>query len=191
MTKEQLPAFISHTVLVHGGSYSAFIEQLQKTLPQLQIKFAKRVKIHYYILQLEDHSETAVTKKQIYDLPILAMREEFSKYIFFKNIKSYNNVLKRMCEADKNPNAPFVLSQHMMTPFEKSMLINLQEAPNLSLSGVNENNEEYSVYYDKKILQNSVNVLAELFKVDKCKIGDKEENFTLLAKKQKWTVGIH
>ena len=191
MTKEQLPAFISHTILVHGGSYSAFIEQLQKTLPQLQIKFAKRVKIHYYILQLEDHSETAVTKKQIYDLPILAMREEFSKYIFFKNIKSYNNVLKRMCEADKNPNAPFVLSQHMMTPFEKSMLINLQEAPNLSLSGVNENNEEYSVYYDKKILQNSVNVLAELFKVDKCKIGDKEENFTLLAKKQKWTVGIH
>lgn len=191
MTKEQLPAFISHTVLVHGGSYSAFIEQLQKTLPQLQIKFAKRVKIHYYILQLEDHSETAVTKKQIYDLPILAMREEFSKYIFFKNIKSYNNVLKRMCEADKNPNAPFVLSQHMMTPFEKSMLINLQEAPNLSLSGINENNEEYSVYYDKKILQNSVNVLAELFKVDKCKIGDKEENFTLLAKKQKWTVGIH
>lgn len=191
MTKEQLPAFISHTVLVHGGSYSAFIEQLQKTLPQLQIKFAKRVKVHYYILQLEDHSEKAITKKQIYDLPILAMREEFSKYIFFKNIKSYNNVLKRMCEADKNPNAPFVLGQHMMTPFEKSMMINLQEAPNLSLSGVNENNEEYSVYYDKKILQNSVNVLAELFKVDKCKVGDKEENFTLLAKKQKWTVGIH
>ena len=29
-------------------------------------------------------------------------------------------------------------------------MINLQEAPNLSLSGVNENNEEYSVYYDKK-----------------------------------------
>ena len=53
MTKEQLPAFISHTVLVHGGSYSAFIEKLQKTLPQLQIKFAKRVKVHYYILQLE------------------------------------------------------------------------------------------------------------------------------------------
>ena len=191
MTKEQLPAFISHTVLVHGGSYSAFIEQLQKVLPQLQIKFAKRVKIHYYILQLEDHSETPITKKQIYDLPILAMREEFSKYIFFKNIKSYNNVLKRMCDADKNSNAPFVLGQHMMTPFEKSMMINLQEAPNLSLSGVNENNEEYSVYYDKKVLQNSLNVLAELFKVDKCKIGDKEENFTLLAKKQKWTVGIH
>ena len=191
MGKEQLPAFISHTVLVHGGSYSLFIQKLHGTFPLLQIKFAKRVKVHYYILQLEDHSEIPITKKQLYDLPILAMREEFSKYIFFKNIKSYNNVLKRMCDADKNPNAPYLLTQHMMTPFEKGKLVNLQEAPSLSLSGINENNEEYSIYYDKKILQNSMNVLSELFKVDKCKIGDKEESFIALAKKQKWTVGIH
>lgn len=191
MTKEQLPAFISHTVLVHGGSYSLFVQKLQQSFPYLHIKFVKKVKVHYYIVQLEDHMAKEVTKQQIYDLPILAMREEFSKYIFFKNIKSYNNVLKRMCDADTNIDAAYLLTQHMLTPFEKSLLIDLENANSFSVYGKTENNEDYSIFYDKKIINNNMSLLGELFKVSKCKVNDKEEDFTQLAQKQKWLIGIH
>ena len=91
MAHSNLPANISHTVLVHAGSYKNFLTQLSK-YPQLKPKFVKRVAIHYYIVQLEDSGEKGVTKQEIYSLPIMAMREEFSSYIFFKNIRSYNNV---------------------------------------------------------------------------------------------------
>ena len=33
-----------------------------------------------------------------------------------------------MCNANENKNAAYVLLQHMMTPFEKSLLIELKDA---------------------------------------------------------------
>ena len=45
------PAYISHTVLVHAGSYRYFLTKLTTNLPQLHVKFVKKVAIHYYILQ--------------------------------------------------------------------------------------------------------------------------------------------
>lgn len=187
-----LPANISHTVLVHAGSYKEFLGKLTSQYPKLIIKFCKKVAIHYYILQLEDQSEEkdGIKKQAIYDLPIMALREEFSSFIFFKTIRSYNNVLKRMCHADDNKDAAYELLQHMMTPYEKSLMINLVDAKSLELTETNAQNEEMLVTYYSKDTINSMNVLNKMFPVDKVKVDNEEKSFTDLAKEQTWIVGI-
>ena len=90
----KVPAFISHTVLIHAGSYKDFTVKLTTKYPKLAIKFVKKIAIHYFIVQLEDHNDKAISNKEIYNnLPIMALREEFSGFIFFKSTKAYNNVL--------------------------------------------------------------------------------------------------
>lgn len=191
MTKEQLPAYISHTVLVNGGSYIDFIKQLQARFPKIHIKFIKKVQVHYYVMQLEDHSDEVITKDAIYSLPLLALREEFSQFLFFKNIKNYNTVLKRMCNAGNNKNACYDLVQHMLTPYEKSMMINLKEAPSLTVSGLTDNNEPYTIYYNRKNLATGADVLYNLFRCPLATVNSKEFNFAEIIKKHKWVVGIH
>lgn len=187
-----LPAHISHTVLVHAGSYKEFLTKLTSKYPKLIIKFVKKVAIHYYILQLEDQSEDkdGISKQEIYDLPIMALREEFSSFIFFKTIRSYNNVLKRMCHADDNKDAAYELLQHMMTPYEKSLLVDLTEAKSLELTEVNAQNEEMKVTYYTKEVINSIATLNKMFPIDKVKVNDEEKSFIDLIKSKTWIVGI-
>lgn len=190
MVRNQLPALISHTVLVHAGSYKDFISKLNSKLPELKIKFVKKVAIHYYILQLEDTSEAGIKKQAIYDLPLMALREEFSSYIFFKNTKSYNNVLKRMCNASENKNAAYLLLQHMMTPFEKSLLIELKDAKSLCIEEINESKEAQTTTYYGEALK-SMEVLNKIFSLEKVLVDDEEKEFASEAKDLTWVVGIH
>lgn len=193
MAKTGMPAFYSHIVLVHAGSYKDFMSKLTTNYPELQVRFVKKVAIHYYVLQLEDHSPEGkmVTKQQIYDLPIMALREEFSSYVFFKNTRSYNNVLKRMCNADKNENAVYDFMQHMMTPFEKSKVLDLTEAKQLKITEINEKNEEsITTYYSTEII-NSMETLNKIFPLDKVEVDNEEKVVSELIKDKTWVVGIH
>lgn len=187
-----LPANISHTVLVHSGSYKDFLSKLTTKFPELQIRYVKRVAIHYYILQLEDITigDKGITKDEIYSLPIMALREEFSSYIFFKNVRSYDNVLKRMCNANENENAAYTLMQHMMTPFEKSIMLELEDAKTLALTFKNEKNEEEHITYCNHDAIVGAEALNKLFQIEKAVVDDEEKDFAILAKDKVWMVGI-
>ena len=189
------PAYISHTVLVHAGSYKDFIKKLTTNFPQLQIKFVKKLSVHYYILQLEDHSDglKGISKKEIYKLPLMAFREEFSSFIFFKNIKSYNNVLKRMCGAPKNKDANYDLVQHMLTPFEKSILLDLENAKKLEMEitdAMTDVKENIIINSQEEI--KSMRTLSRIFSLSKVKIDEQEKDLTSIVKdKYKWTIGVY
>ena len=51
-------------------------------------------------MQLEDHSATPITKKQLANLPIMAFREEFSSFLIFKGGKGLKTTLTRMCQEE-------------------------------------------------------------------------------------------
>jgi hypothetical protein len=186
MLDEITPANISHTVIVHAGSYKDFIHTLTEKYPTVYVLFVKKVAIHYYILQLEDRGDKAVSKKELYSLPVMALREEFSNYIFFKNVKSYNNVLKRMCNASENKDAAYELFQHMLTPFEKGKIIRLQDAKKIKYTL---NDTTSSIFSQESI--KSMKTLANLFELDTIELDDVERNFTQIIKKNKWKVGIY
>ena len=188
------PAFISHTVLVHAGSYKDFMVKLTTTYPKLAIKFVKKVAIHYYVIQLEDHGDVAIKKQQIYDLPIMALREEFSGFVFFKNTKSYNNVLKRMCDAPKNEMAAYDLIQHMLTPFEKGAMLSLAEAKEIEFETKEPYQKEAMITKISGNEQiNNIQTLTKLFGVQKVKVDGILIDLSLEVKDmlKKWTVGIH
>lgn len=186
MENTQMPAFISYVVIVHAGSYQDFTKRLATDLPDLKIKFVKKVAIHYYIVQLEDQAKT--DKQKIYDLPIMAMREEFSNYIFFKQMRGYNNVLKIMCNAKENKDAAYDLLQHMLTPFEKSRMLNLREAKSIQLTEVKDKQEISSTYFG--IHASCAEVLNKIFNLDKVVVDNKEIMFNQIVRDQKWCVGI-
>lgn len=185
MANGKMPAFISYVVIVHAGSYDNFVKKIAE-IKELNIKFVKKVAIHYYIVQVEDLGKT--DKEKLYELPIMAMREEFSSYIFFKQVRSYNNVLKIMCKAKENDKAAYDLLQHMLTPFEKSMMLELDNAQSLEIVEFKDKNEISSTYFGEHI--KSVEVLNKLFNLDKVKVDKKEVNFNDLVKDQKWFIGI-
>lgn len=186
----QLPSNVSHLVLVHAGSYKDFCSRLKTKFPSQKIVHEKKVAIHYYVLQIEDTGTTAIKKQELYDLPLMALREEFSNFIFFKNTRSYNNVLKRMCKADDNENAAYVLTQHMMTPFEKSIILDLEDAKSLKIDDVAADGTESSIfYYGANIC--GAEALSKIFSLDKVVVDNEEKEFAELVKSYKWTIGIH
>lgn len=189
MSKFVLPSNLSYTVLVHAGSYKDFETKLEQC-PFLFKRFEKKLAIHYYIIQLEDVSEKGVSKQIIYGLPIMAMREEFSNYIFFKNTKSYNSVLKRMCNAKDNKEAAYELAQHMMTPLEKSRILKLQDANSLEIEEENEAHKILSISYKKSML-NSEEVMDKIFALKEVIVDNEEKVFSELVKTQNWIIGIH
>lgn len=183
-----MPSNISYTALVHAGSYKDFIAKLNKDFPLLKIRHAKRVAIHYYIFQLEDTTEKGISKKAIYDLPLMALREEFSGYIFFKSTKSYNNVLKRMCHADEDKEAAHKLTLYMLTPLEKGKILELGDAESLEIVVV-ENDKEVTKTYFKEAI-NQPQVFTNLFCVNEAKVDDKEINLLDKIRDEKWIIGI-
>lgn len=192
MVKNVLPANISYTLLVHSGSYKDFLNKLTTKFPNLKIRYVKRVAIHYYILQVEDMTEgdKGIAKKEIYELPLMALREEFSSFIFFKSVRSYDNVLKRMCNAKENDDAAYLLMQHMMTPFEKSRELDLEDAKSLKVMTVNERNEEEHVTYCNHESIVGAEALNKLFQVSKAEVDDVEYDFIALAKDNTWRIGV-
>ena len=107
MDKTAMPANISYTLLVHAGSYKDFVKKMERDYPDLEIKATKQKAVHYYLVLVSENGNTDYKKEQIYKLPIMAMREEFSNYIFFKSVKAYNNVLKLMYNGKEDNNAPY------------------------------------------------------------------------------------
>ena len=92
MDKTAMPANISYILLVHAGSYKDFVKKMERDFKDLEIKYTKQKAIHYYIVTVTENGKTEYKKEDIYKLPIMGMREEFSNYLFFKSIKAYNNV---------------------------------------------------------------------------------------------------
>lgn len=186
----EMPKNITHTLLVHAGSYKDFLTKLTTEFPNQRIKYVKKVAIHYYILQIEDIGTVPSKKQELYNLPIMALREEFSNFIFFKNIKSYNNVLKRMCDCAHNPNAPYLLTQYMLTVFEKIRLGDLEDAKKIEIQTTNEANEScLTTYFNFESLKDDG--YNKLFSISEIKVDDKIVNFVSQIKGFKWTIGIH
>src|SRR5574344_728573 len=117
-----MPANTSYTILVHAGSFKDFNKKLLADFPHLKIQSVKNRAVHYYIVHLMEDGVIEYKKENIYKLPIMAFREEFSNYLFFKNVKGYNNVLRLMCNGKENENAPYDLFQEMLTGFEKNIM---------------------------------------------------------------------
>jgi hypothetical protein len=192
---DKTPAFISYVVLVHGGSYQKFLQQVVKSFPELRVVFCKKVAIHYYIVQLEDHSETPVTKKQIAGLPIMAFREELSSFLIFKGGKGLKTTLSRMCEEEEDDDASIELVEKMLTPFEKSQILNLAEADSLEFEeplGEGQKGTKVTTIYDKNEIK-SIETLNKLFRLDKVKINKEDIDLKELVKTKfdkKWIIGV-
>lgn len=188
------PANISHIVLVHAGSYNDFIRDLNAKYPGLNPIFIKRKAVHYYIVQLEDTSSQGnYSKNDIYKLPIMALREEFSKFIFFKKLKSYNVVLKRMCGDCSKEDAPFALLQEMLSPFEKRLMGKLEDANKLEITEIEfvdgKNIDRTTTIFSKDEIL-SMKTMNKIFGLDTIKLDDKSINFVDVVKDKDWKVGI-
>lgn len=186
MANNKMPANISYTVIVHAGSYQEFQKKMHNETPKLVMRFIKKVAVHYYIIQLEDLGDTS--KTDIYSLPIMAMREEFSSYIFFKQVRSYNNVLRIMCNAKENDEAAYDLLQHMLTPFEKRKMLELDDAKTMEIHEMKDKTEVCSTYFGEHIIETEA--LTKLFSLNKVKVDNKDINLNDLVKEQKWYIGI-
>lgn len=185
-----LPSNVSHLALVHAGSYKDFCSRLKTQYPSQKIVLEKKIAVHYIVLQIEDTGETPIKKQNLYDLPLMALREEFSNFIFFKNTRSYNNVLKRMCDAEKNEETAYTLAQHMMTPFEKSIVLDLEDAKSLQIEDKAADGTLSNITYYGESIQGK-EALSKLFSLDKVVVDNEEREFANLIKNYKWTVGIH
>ena len=119
----------------------------------------------------------------------MAMKEEFSNYLFFKSIKAYNNVLKIMCDGNHNDNAPYDLYMNMLTGLEKLKLSDVNKDTKALNFVKNENNTEVdTTVFGANIF--SASTLNNIFEVIKFKVDDKEIDLTELLKKQKLTIGV-
>jgi len=192
---DKAPAYISYVVLVHGGTYQKFLQQLTKDFPQLKIIFCKKIAIHYYVMQLEDHSETPLTKKQIMGLPVMAFREEFSSFLIFKGGKGLKTTLTRMCEEKDEDDASIELVEKMLTPFEKSQILNLAEATSLEYEEpLKEGSKETvtTIIKNKEEIK-SMQTLNKLFGLDKVTIDNEDIDLKEMVKtkfSKKWTIGV-
>lgn len=189
MNKTDMPANISYTLLVHAGSYKDFTKKITDRFKDLQIVYVKQKAIHYYILQIVDNSVDGYKKEDIYKLPIMAMREEFSNYLFFKSIKGYNNVLRLMCNGKNNQNAPYDLYTDMLTSIEK-----------LKLSSVDNQTEKIKYVKNTDSVQTTITVfknnifnkdtLKDLFNINTFDVNNNTIDFTSILKKQNLIIGV-
>ena len=82
-----------------------------------------------------------------------------------------------MCNATENENAPYMLVQHMMTPFEKSRILNLEEAKSLEIKEETTDKLSRSITYCSHERIMSAEVLNKLFGLDKVSVDDNEKEF--------------
>lgn len=192
---DKAPAFISYVVLVHGGTQKNFLERIKKEFPELRVVFCKKIAIHYYIMQLEDHSATPITKKQLASLPLMAFREELSSFLIFKGGKGLKTTLARMCEEKDEDDASIELIEKMLTPFEKSQILNLADAESLEFEEPIEEGKPGTVV---TIIKNkeeirSMKTLNKLFSLDKVTIDNEDIDLKEMVRTKfdkKWTIGV-
>jgi hypothetical protein len=189
MDKTAMPANISYTLLVHAGSYKDFIKKMERDFKDLEIKYTKQKAVHYYIVMVTENGKTEYKKEDIYKLPIMGMREEFSNYLFFKSIKAYNNVLKLMLNGKENNNAPYELFVEMMTPIEKYKFGDV----NKDTKSVKYSRKQGAQEVDTSIYGSHIydaKTLSEVFEGYEIAVDDKKIDYIDLIKKQKLTVGV-
>lgn len=80
--------------VIHGGTYKDFLKKLDK-VDSAKITFEKTNSVHYKIVEIEAVNKTLI---DFYHLPMLAVREEWSRYVFTKKIKSFKNLVKSLCQ---------------------------------------------------------------------------------------------
>lgn len=190
MDKNAMPANLSYTLLVHAGSYKDFVKKMATNFKDLDIVSVKQRAVHYYIVCVTENGNTEYKKADIYKLPIMALKEEFSNYLFFKSVKAYNNVLKFMCGGTDNKNAPYELYTEMLTSIEKFKYGNVSTDTN-SLTYISQlaNSEMLTTVYGKNQIFTK-DTLAKVFASTKMKVNEKEIDFVELLKKQKLQIGI-
>lgn len=185
MDKNDMPANFSYILLVHAGSYKDFNKKIARDFENLTITAVKQKAVHYYIVQVTENGKTEYKKDDIYKLPIMAMREEFSNYLFFKSVKAYNNVLKLMCNGKTNQNAPYDLYLDMLTGLEKLKYGNVNKDTK-ELSFCNGNNKT-TVYGSTICKQETLN---ELFNINELQLNGETINLIDKLKEQKLIVGV-
>ena len=189
MDKTAMPANISYTLLVHAGSYKDFTKKMEKSFPDLVIKNEKQKATHYYVVMVTENGKTEYRKEDIYKLPIMALREEFSNYVFFKSVKAYNNVLKLMLNGKENDKAPYELFVEMLTPIEKLKYGEVnKDTKSLKYIRKQGAQEVETSVFGEHIF--SAKVLGELFEGYEVSVDDKPIDYVDLIKKQKLTVGV-
>lgn len=189
MQKTDMPANLSYTFIVHGGAYKEFNKLFAKDFVDMNVVSVKQKAVHYYIVLATENGKTKYTKEQLYKLPVMAMREEFSNYVFFKSLKSYNNVLKIMCNGNDNENAPYDLFCELLTPIEKYKYGEVDS----SVKTI-----EYTEMQDKVAVNTRVggetifkaSTLQDVFQVNEMSVDGKKVEFSKLLKEQKLLIGI-
>lgn len=189
MDKTAMPANISYTLLVHAGSYKDFIKKIERDFPDLEIKYTKQRAVHYYIVLITENGKTEYKKEDIYKLPIMGMREEFSNYLFFKSVKAYNNVLKLMLNGKENDKAPYELFMEMMTPIEKYKFGDIsKDTKSLKYTRKQGTQEVNTSIYGPHIYE--AKTLSEIFDGYEITVDDKKIDYIDLIKKQKLIIGV-
>lgn len=190
MDKTSMPANLSYTVLVHAGSYKDFQKKVAEKFKDLEINSVKQRATHYYIVCLTENGKTEYKKEDIYKLPIMAFKEEFSSYLFFKSVKAYNNVLKFMCGGKDNENAPYDLFVEMLTGIEKYKYANItKETKDLTYITQLATSEMLTTVYSQTQIFTR-DTITKVFASPTVKVEGKEIDFVSLLKKQKLLVGI-
>lgn len=190
MENSSMPANISYTLLVHAGSYKDFEKKIDKNFPELEIKYVKQKAVHYYIVLVTETGKIDYDKKSIYSLPIMAMREEFSNYIFVKSTKAYNNVLKLMLDGKNNKEAPYELFVDMLTPFEKYKYGKVnKDTKTISITEKEKGEEKTTTYFNSSSMYDK-ETLEVVFFNNNLKTDDQDIDFISLIKKQKLVIGV-
>ena len=93
----------------------------------------------------------------------------------------------------ENKDANYDLVQNMLTPFEKSVLLDLRNAKSIGFETENETTKlktSTTIYSKEEI--NSVKTLNKIFSLSKVKVDGKEKDLTSIVKDEyKWTIGVH
>ena len=187
---EKMPANFSYVVLVHGGAFKTFTETLPKHFPELHIKFVKKIAIHYYVVQLECASQKPINIKFLQELPVMAFRDEFSSYIFFKNAKAFGTTLKRMCSSKDDDGAAIELVEYMLTPWEKIKLLNIREQDDIEIKTVEDKITRYSMFSGSELFKNDS--LQKVFEHSSIIVNNREKDIIkeIEGSPDVWTIGI-
>ena len=85
------------------------------------------------------------------------------------------------------------LVQHMLTPFEKSILLDLENAKKLEMEitdAMTDVKENIIINSQEEI--KSMKTLSRIFSLSKVKIDEQEKDLTSIVKdKYKWTIGVY
>lgn len=185
-----MPANLSYTLLVHAGSFKDFNKKLAENFKDMTISSVKQRATHYYIVCITENGKTEYKKEEIYKLPIMAFKEEFSSYLFFKSVKAYNNVLKFMCGGKDNANAPYELFVEMLTGIEKYKYGNVtKDTKDLTYISQLANSEMLTTVYGASQIFTR-DTMTKVFASKTMKVEGNEINFIDLLKKQKLQIGI-